>query len=280
MASITRHAVIAIITILVGGFLLLLLATWRFQERIAFQPQGPPYPDPGDTRRVDFKAADGQNLFAYLVGNPASARGLVITFHGNADLAVAWIPWANEVAKRTGAAVMITEYRGYMGLDGRPTYATIALDAQAAYDVAINTLGASPDRIAYYGHSLGSAVASELSVKHRPVALLLESPFTSAQDMAAVIAGRWLIVGLWRLISRLHFDTVRIVASLNAPVSVTHGGRDRVVPSRMGKTVYEAAKIKGEWLFVPKASHSDLADVGGNAYWTWLVGALLPLTSR
>jgi fermentation-respiration switch protein FrsA (DUF1100 family) len=280
MASITRETVIAIIAAIVGCFLLLLLATWRYQERIAFQPQGPPYPDPGDTRRIDYQARDGQNLFAYVVGNPDSAPALVITFHGNADVAVAWIPWAHEVLRRTGAAVMLAEYRGYMGLDGRPTYETIALDGQAALRIATDTLGASLDRIAYYGHSLGSAVAAELAVEHRPRVLLLESPFTSAQDMAAVIAGSWLTSGLWRLISRLHFDTVRIVASLNAPVSVIHGDRDRVIPSRMGKTVYDAAKIKGEWLLVPKASHSDVEEVAGEEYWSWFAKALSPVLSE
>ena len=175
---------------------------------------------------------------------------------------------------------MLAEYRGYMGLENRPTYETIALDGQAALRIATDTLGASLDRIAYYGHSLGSAVAAELAVEHRPRVLLLESPFTSAQDMAAVIAGSWLTSGLWRLISRLHFDTVRIVASLNAPVSVIHGDRDRVIPSRMGKTVYDAAKIKGEWLLVPKASHSDVEEVAGEEYWSWFAKALSPVLSE
>ena len=280
MASITRETVIAIIAAIVGCFLLLLLATWHYQERIAFQPQGPPYPDPGDTRRIDYKARDGQNLFAYVVGNPESAPAFVITFHGNADVAVAWIPWAHEVVRRTGAAVMLAEYRGYMGLENRPTYETIALDGQAALGIATDTIGVSLDRIAYYGHSLGSAVAAELAVERRPRVLLLESPFTSAQDMAAVIAGSWLTSGLWRLISRLHFDTVRLVASLDAPVSVIHGDRDRVIPSRMGKTVYDAAKIKGEWLLVPKASHSDVEEVAGEDYWRWFTKALSPLISH
>ena len=277
MASITPHRVLTIVTALAVLFVLLLLATWRFQERIAFQPQGPPYPDPGDTRRIDYKAADGQDLFAYVIGDPASPDGLVLTFHGNADVAVAWISWAHEVVRRTGAGVILAEYRGYMGLEGRPTYQTIALDGEAAFRIATGELGASPDRIAYYGHSLGSAVAAELAVQHPPRTLVLEAPFTSAQDMAAVIAGSWLTSGLWRVISRLHFDTVRIVASLTTPVSVVHGGRDRVVPSKMGTTVYKAAKVRGEWLFVPKASHSDVAEVAGEAYWTWLLKALLPL---
>lgn len=262
-----------IVGALVVGFLVLLLCVWSFQERIAFQPERSPFPDPGDAARVDYSAPDGQRLFAYVVGDPRPT-GLIIVFHGNADLAVRWLDWAHEIEGRTGLAVMLAEYRGYMGIEGRPNYENVRLDAQGAFNFARDTLNVPMDRMVYFGHSLGSAVAAELAVIHPPRALLLEAPFTSAHDMAARIAGRWLISPLWRLVSRLHFDTEQIVASLDAPVSVVHGGRDRVVPSPMGEAVYKAAKVKGEWLFLPIASHSDVRYVGRELYWGWAVSAI------
>ena len=278
MASIVRRSVMTVAAVLVGVFLILIVCVWMFQERIAFQPERPPFPDPGNARRVDYTAPDGQRLFAYIVGDPIDTPGLVIAFHGNADLAVRWLDWAQEVEARTGLAVMLPEYRGYMGIEGQPTHENVARDAESAFNFARDTLTIPPGRFAYFGHSLGSAVAAELAVKHPPQTLLLEAPFTSAHDMAMRIAGRWLVLGLWRLVSRLHFDTEQIVASFDAPVSVVHGGRDMVVPSRMGERVYRAAKIKGEWLFLPKASHSDVRYVGGEPYWQWVVHGLLPLT--
>ena len=268
-----------IVALLLGGFLFLIFSVWMLQEKIAFQPERAPFPDAGDAVRVEYTALDGQRLFAYIVGNPGDAAGLVIAFHGNADLAVRWLDWAHEIEARTGLAVMLPEYRGYMGIEGRPTYTSVGLDAEGAFNFAREKLKVSSDRFAYFGHSLGSAVAAELAVRHPPRALLLEAPFTSAHGMATRIAGRWLIQDLWRLVSRLHFDTERIVASLNAPVSVVHGGRDMVVPSRMGEKVYHAAKAQGEWLFIPEASHSDVRYVGSEAYWNWVIGGLTPLTS-
>ena len=267
-----------IVGALLVGLLSLLFCVWVFQERIAFQPERPPFPDAGAATRIDYTAPDGQKLFGYLVGDIDRSKGLIIVFHGNADLAVRWLDWAEEIEQRTGLAVMLAEYRGYMGIEGRANYENVRLDAQGALNFARDQLHASPDRLAYFGHSLGSAVAAELAVVHPPRALLLEAPFTSARDMAARIAGRWLVAPLWRLVSRLHFDTERIVASLETPVSVVHGGRDRVVPSRMGEAVFRAAKVKGEWLFVPKASHSDVRYVGKELYWTWVTGTLVPLT--
>lgn len=100
--------------------ILLVAAIWAFQEQIAFQPPRPPFPDPGLTKRVDYRARDGQSLFAYVVGDAHQSCGLLIAFHGNADLAIRQVDWAHEVTERTGWSVMVPEFRGYMGLRGNP----------------------------------------------------------------------------------------------------------------------------------------------------------------
>ena len=265
--------------LLVSVFLLVGVLAWVFQERIAFQPPRGPYPDPGIVQRVSYSARDGQPLFAYVIGEPTTPRGILLVFHGNADLAVRSIDWAQEVVKRTGAAVMLAEYRGYMGLEGRPSYEGARHDAEAAYRYATDSLQAEKERLAFYGHSLGSAIAAELAVDHPPRALLLESPFTSARDMATSMVGTWFTVILWRFVSRIHFDTARIVESLDVPVSVAHGGGDLIVPWRMGEEVYRRARRKGEWFFIPHASHNDLRVIGGDGYWEWLTRSLAQLTS-
>ena len=246
---------------------------WIFQERIAFQPPRPPFPEARETRRITYTAQDGQPLVAYIIGEPATAKGLVLFFHGNADLAVHAIDWAERTARVTGFAVMLAEYRGYMGLGGRPTYATSQLDSEAAFLCARDSLHVSPKHIAYYGHSLGSAVATELAVRHPPSVLLLESPFTSARAMGRVIGHRAVQLA-WSTIARFHFDTRAQVASINAPVWVVHGARDRLIPSLMGSEVFAAAKVKGRILLVPNASHNDVALMGGSSYWEWIKSAL------
>jgi pimeloyl-ACP methyl ester carboxylesterase len=257
---------------------LLFVLTWTFQERIAFQPPRGPWPVPTGVVRADYRADDGQPLFAYIVGNPETSRGLLISFHGNADLAVWQIDWAREANERTGFAVMLAEYRGYMGLDGKPSYAASQRDATAAYRYAFDSLGVPESRIAIFGHSMGSAIAAELAARHPPAALLLQSPFTSARDMARRVVGYRPPGIIWRLISRLHFDTGAKVARLSAPVSVAHGGRDRLIPSLMGEQVYAAARVKGQWLLVPEAAHNDVSIRGGEAYWSWMKSALAPTT--
>lgn len=245
-----------------------------FQERIAFQPQGPPYPDADTSLRVDYSATDGQPLIGYLISRPDSIQGLLLVFHGNADMAVLQIDWAEEVAARTGMAVMVAEYRGYAGLPGKPSYGASQLDAEAAYIYARDHLGIPAKRIAFFGHSLGSAVAAELALRHRPFALVLQSPFTSARDMARILVGRRPSEFTWNLVSRIHFNTIDVVRQLDVPVSVAHGAQDRLIPLDMGREVFSAASVKGQWLIVPDASHNDVAMRGGAAYWRWLASSL------
>ena len=288
MPATTRSVLTTLTTLalaIVAALAVVTMLVWWRQERIVFQPPRPPFPGAGNTRRVDYVASDGQPLFAYVLGERLVSEGEVATdtgtpprrvllvFHGNADLSVWLIPWAHEVASRTGHIVFLAEYRGYGGLGGVPTYEASRLDARAAYGVVRDSLKIAPADIALFGHSLGSAVASELASEVSPRVLILMSPFTSAREMARrMVAPPFL--AFWGLISRIHFDTVARVAALEAPVWVSHGERDLIIPARMGRRVYEAARSKGELLLVPRAGHNDVPDTGGEEYWRWMARAL------
>lgn len=260
--------VIALVWVIVSTALL-----WRHQERVVFQPPRESVDAPAFARRVTFTARDGHPLFGYLVA-PAGTdtTALIIAFHGNADLAAWTVPWARELAERAGIPVFVPEYRGYAGIPGSPTYASAASDAAGA--LAWARAHADPARIVLFGHSLGSAVAAELALHMQeegqpPHALVLQSPFTSAREMAArmlVPPVEW----LWTRMSRVHYDTRAVVAKLEAPVHVAHGSRDLNVPARMGIQVFRAARRPGELLLVDGAGHNDVAGAGAERYWSWL----------
>lgn len=269
LARIVTTALIGVIG--VGALLLCLI--WWGQEKMVFFPQLAPSADGAGLTRIDYSAADGQKLFAYVVGNVDASRGVLLCFHGNADIAAVQFPWATEVAARTGYAVVLAEYRGYAGLSGKPTYAGTRLDAAAAYAAVRDQLGAQPERIAFFGHSLGSAVAAELALEHEPRALLLQAPFTSAREMARHVVTP-VFAAAFGLISRIHFDPRKAVASIDAPVWVVHGTADGVISVEMGRAVFAAARNKGELLIIEGGDHNDFAGPAGEAYWRWLQRAL------
>lgn len=271
-ATVPLRPLLFFLTLLAAGYVVVIVLAWMSQERIVWQPPRVAGP-PTEATRLSYSAQDGQALHAYLVGDPRRAAGLLIAFHGNAELAAWNVAWAEEVERHTGWAVLLPEYRGYGGSAGTPNYAGSGRDARATLRTAREQLDGNISRIAYFGHSLGSAVAAELAAEHPPAALILLAPFTSARDMARAMRG--LPLGaLWGMIGRVHFDTRARVAALDAPVFVAHGERDTVVPVRMGREVYAAARVKGDLLLVPHAGHNDVPDVAGGAYWAWLTGAL------
>jgi uncharacterized protein len=249
---------------------------WRNQERVVFQPPSAIGEGSVLAQRVAFAAADGHQIFGYLV-EPRQARdvrSVVIAFHGNADLAVWLVPWARALADHAHVTVLLPEFRGYAGIAGTPTYETAEADARGAAQFARATL--RPERIVLFGHSLGTAIAAHLAetmTSDPPAALVLQSPFTSAREMASrmmVPPIPW----LWRRISRMHYDTRSVVSRLNIPVFVAHGSRDVVIPLRMGRQVFAAARRPGRLLTVDGAGHNDVADVGGERYWEWLTDAV------
>src|SRR5205823_7572077 len=160
------------------------------------------------------------------------------------------------------------------GIRGVPSYETAASDATGALDFVAADI--RPARTVLFGHSLGTAIAADLAALRAPATpdvLVLQCPFTSAREMAArmmVPPIPW----LWRRISRVHYDTRTIVARLECPVWVAHGTRDVVVPLRMGRQVFAAARHPGALLVVEGAGHNDVADVGGEGYWKWLTAAV------
>src|SRR5262249_34894399 len=159
-------------------------------------------------------------------------------------------------ARATHVAVLLPELRGYGGIAGHPTYSGAARDARAALDFVRDSLGVPEDHTAFFGHSLGSALATELAAEHHPRVLLLQSPFTSARAMAR----RMLFPGtswLWSLVSRVHYDTEGRVHKLPVTVWVAHGDRDLIIPVSMGRTVFEQAAKKGDFLLVRGAGHND-----------------------
>ncbi len=250
-----------------------LLAVWRFQERVVFQPPGRVDPTSVNARQVQYRSADGVDLFAYVVGECAPTSTIVIAFHGNAELARWSVPWASEVVRQTGACVVIPEYRGYDGVVGVPNYQGSAADARAALAFVRDSLHATPDRTVYFGHSLGSAIAAELAAFAAPRALILQAPFSSARAMGQ----RMFLPGLvmfWGAVSRVHFNTVDRVRALPVPVWVSHGDNDFVIPVRMGREVFSAAKEPAELLIVKGAGHNDVAVRGGADYWAWLRRAI------
>src|SRR5690349_11750972 len=221
------------------SYAVLALLAWKFQERLAFPAPRAPVPDPqrvGVTNgeRVELVSGDGTKLVGWylkpvdtstnLHHPPPTSPGL-LWFYGNGENVAAIWPIVRAF-QPPGVAVLVVDYPGYGGSGGRTTEAGLYAAADAAYEALAARREVDPHRIAVYGRSLGSAVATYTAAHHPTAALVLESPFTNAAAMA-----RHLYALFPRFILRLRLDNVANLRRISCPVLVFHGDADRLVPT-------------------------------------------------
>ena len=125
---------------------------------------------------------DGQMLVAWRLP-PRDGHPLISYFHGNGGALVDSVPRFRMFAA-SGYGFLAVSYRGYGGSTGSPSEAGLMRDGEAAYREA-RARGYESDHIVLMGESLGTGVAIALAATH-DAALVLDSPYSSAVDVAAV----------------------------------------------------------------------------------------------
>jgi uncharacterized protein len=245
--------------IAVGGYGALIGALFLFQRRLLFRPR-PTRPELGElaalgVREVAVTTRDGLGLVSWY-RPPPSGRPVILYFHGNGG----HIGYRAERLRRfvdAGLGVLLLEYRGYGGNSGAPSEHGLYADAEAAIEF-LERQEIAPERLVLWGESLGAAVAVDLAARREAAAVVLEAPFTS---LAAVARLHYPFVPVAMLI-RDRFDSLSRIGRIKSPLLVMHGGRDRVVPIRFGRALFDAAQPPKEGWFEPRAAHETLAAFG------------------
>ncbi|MFY1599766.1 alpha/beta hydrolase, partial [Micromonospora sp. WMMD737] len=201
-------------------------------------------------RDVSFPTADGLQLDAWFL--PARGGPAVLILGGNGGDRSMRAPLAAAL-HRMGLSVLLTDYRGYGGNPGRPSESGLAADARAALDWLTRQPEVDADRIAYFGESLGGAVAVRLAVEQPPAALILRSPFSSLGD---VVETYFPVLPLGPLLID-RYPSVDRIGALAAPLLVVAGETDGVVPLPLSRRLYDAAPGPKEFVSVPGAGHND-----------------------
>jgi len=250
------------LTLIAAGAAMALLVRW-FEKQLVFFPSRYPegYWEPralGLQVEDIFFAAGDLELHGWYLPHP-SAVGQILMCHGNAGNVSDRLELLHTLHAHVPANIFIFDYRGFGRSNGSPSETGVYEDAVAAFDWLNN---ADPDLpIIVHGHSLGSAVAIDLATKRDAVAgLILESPFTNAQDMARLMFG-----GLpMHWFASMRWASDEKIANLHMPKLFLHGGKDSTIPLRIGETLYHNAPAPKEFITIPHGDHNNLylADTG------------------
>jgi uncharacterized protein len=247
-----------VIALVLVGYVVGIVLLYTFQRSLLYLPQRRPLSPAAaglpEAEAVVLETSDGERVIAWHVP-PRPGHPLVIYFHGNAETI------ANRIDRHraliaTGAGLLAVSYRGYMGSTGQPTEAGLLRDADAAYTFAAVRYPA--ERIALWGHSLGSGVAVALAASGPVAKVVLEAPFTSTADVARRM---FPLVPVQRLMHD-QFRSDERIGAVKASILILHGARDIVVPIALGERLYQLAGEPKRFVRYPKGGHDDLDDYG------------------
>ena len=225
-----------------------------------------------DYEDVSIETADGVTLHGWFIAG-RSPRVLLF-FHGNAGNISHRLDSIRQF-RNLELSVFIIDYRGYGESGGRTTESGIYRDADAAWRYLIETRGVRPNNVVIFGRSLGGSVAARLAAQQNPLALIVESSFTSVPDIAQEhypwLPARWL--------SRLSHATRDYVREVSCPVLVVHSRDDEIIPFHHGQAIYAAA-AEPRTLLTLRGPHNDAFLRDENSYieglWTFLTEVSTP----
>lgn len=211
-----------------------------------------------------FATEDGLRLHGWYVAGTTDVTCL--WFHGNGGNVGHRVTELALLHHRLGTNLLIFDYRGYGRSEGIPSEQGTYRDARAALRYLRERSGVAGERIVYFGHSLGTAVAVELATANPPLGLILVSPFASVRDMARLafprLPGGWLV--------RNRYNSLARISNIGCPLLILHGDQDDTIPISQGRKLFDAAGPPKRFQSLPGTGHNDTFDSGGPAYWSTL----------
>jgi fermentation-respiration switch protein FrsA (DUF1100 family) len=203
---------------------------------------------------VTTRTEDGVDLMHWYSPPADDCGPVVVVFHGNAGH-IGYRVAKFAGLRAAGFGLFLSSYRGYGGNPGRPTETGLIADGRSVLSW-LEAAGVAAGRTVLYGESLGAGVAIALAEKTPVGALVLEAPPSSIAEVAQAhywyVPAKWLIWDKWNSLAR--------IGAVEAPILLIHGARDRVVPQRFGRKLFEAANEPKEAVFPEKADHLNLLD--------------------
>jgi len=236
----------------VAIYILMIVGLAVFQRRFQYFPDrhlaDPARAGMSGVEDLRLTANDGETLVAWYV--PAkNGHPLILYFHGNGGALADRVPRFRSLLA-SGYGLLAISYRGYGGSTGSPTQKGLMEDAETAY-LEARARGYDGDRIVLMGESLGTGVAIALAATHEAAALVLDSPYSSAVEVAA--AHYAIFPVNWLMFDRFRSDLA--IGGVHIPVLVVHGDEDEVIPIGLARRLFELANEPKTFMNVSGGKH-------------------------
>ncbi|WP_416879285.1 alpha/beta hydrolase [Litorimonas sp.] len=250
--------VIGILAVLIGLYILLVIGVYVMQRKLLYFPPEN-YLSPADVNVEMEEIRNAQNDIISWWTPPTSPDGkTVMVFHGNGSAIYSHYDVFNDLIE-AGHGVLSVGYPGYPGQSGvSPTQKSLTEAAKRQYEWVVNQ-GISPENIVFYGTSLGSAVAAQLSITHEPSLFIADASFNSIVAVGAE-AMPFLPV---RFLLKDKFLSDEALQNGSFPLIWIHGTKDTIVPLKFGELLFEGYKGPKTAYRIEDGLHNNLWGLGG-----------------
>ncbi|MGH6847340.1 MAG: alpha/beta hydrolase [Methylocella sp.] len=233
-------------------YILMVVGLAVFQRRLQYFPDrnlaDPTQAGMSGVEDLRLTTDDGETLVAWYV--PAKdGHPLILYFHGNGGGLIDRVQRFLAFTA-SGYGLLAISYRGYGGSTGSPTQKGLMEDGETGYREA-RARGYDGGRIVLMGESLGTGVAIALAATHEAAALVLDSPFSSAVDVAAAHYPMFPV--RWLMFDRFRSDLA--IGNVHIPILVLHGDEDDVVPIRLARRLFDLANEPKTFMLVSGGKH-------------------------
>ncbi len=184
---------------------------------------------------------------------PALGMPIIVYFSGNAG---SFTDGRDRFADMVddGYGLVAFDYEGFPMSPGELNEENILADSLAVFDWTAQF--SSP--IILWGRSLGTGPANYVASIRDASALVLETPFTAAVDVAA---DRYPILPVASLMKD-QFLSREWIVDVEEPVFVAHGTADRTISVQHGRDIFALAKNAKTLWIVEGGTHESLWDDG------------------
>ena len=246
-------AIVVVVVVIYGGLIGYLYVN---QRAFFFNPAGETF-DPEavglDAEIVTIPTSADQTIVGWYAPPTRDDRATILYLKGNSG------SFSSEYERfiafeAAGYGFLSVDYRGFPLSPGEITQDNILADAEAAFD----WLDERADNIVVWGRSLGASPAGWVASTRDADAVLLETPFYSAVNVAAE---RYPFVPVaWLMLDQ--FRSNDWIGQVEEPVFLAHGTADRTVSVGNGERLYQDVPNGYDIWIEPGADHSDLWDRG------------------
>lgn len=206
-----------------------------------------------------FETEDGEDINSWILKHD-KPKATVLYLGGNGFLMVKSRPLI-ELYSRLPVNVVFIDYRGYGKSSGEPSVRGVQLDAEAAYEVALEISEESNSELIVHGHSMGSFLSAYIADTKYVSGYILESPVSEIDSWT-----KGLVPWLLRPFIRFSIDeaiasqnNLSRVKTISEPLLIIGGDSDEITPFSMAEELYrKSISTQKEILKIEGGGHNDL----------------------